>query len=268
MNNTEFAKESMDWLRFPVPVYNGEGFRLLMSKRLGGGQFYLEWDGTMLAPTFWRKRTAGRVKDGEREFGKSFAEALSEAATHFGVSYSTLHRIVRPPSPAAGAQSLGGVNAATFYRIRKASHPPDSEAFRRDLDSVVLGPKVGRLIREYLAYVERELDRLTAHRSVKHELLPPVHKQSKGKEVFRKDWLARQKFFGRAKELGAPATRARLGDLRVWDPIVGWKQMREGLSTREFSRILRAGYRREERLLRNEMQILRGAIMIAGRMKK
>jgi hypothetical protein len=237
-----------------------------MSQRLGSGQFYLEWDGTRLEALFWRKRTAERVAQGE-ECGTSFAEALTAAAEFFGISYSTLHRIVRPPEPAARTKPLQSLSAATFYKIRKARHP-SGESFRRSLDHVVLGPNVQRVVREYLAYVERELVRYKARRSSKHNIAPLKTKDHGDKP--RKEWLTRRDFWIRAARIGTPATRAQLADLRTYDPIVGWTRLRDAFSRKpltrnEQSRIVRAGYRREERLLRMEKRVLRAAVQAASR---
>lgn len=251
-----------EWLRFPLPIYDQEGLRILMSKRLGNGQFDLEWDGAQLGPVYWLKRTPERVAAGEEVFGTSFAEALSKAAAFFGVSYSSLHRMVRPLVRTRVGTPPRRLSAACFYRIRKVRHYPDTEAFRKQLDHVVMGPTVSRVVREYLAYIEREIDRFGIHRAQKHEM---IFRKYSPKGELRKEFLARQSFHKSCARLGAPATRAVLADRRIYDVIIGWQRMRNALLGSEQSRIVRAGYRRELQLLRNEMNVLRDAIKKAAK---
>jgi hypothetical protein len=250
-----------------------------MSRRLGCGQFLLEWDGDHLQALHWQKRTVEREREAdqlatsmrapgedlrtaraaalEAVCGTSFADALSEAASFFDVSYSTLHRLVRPPLPKR-SRALTHMRGTTFYKIRKARHP-DNEEFRKALDKAVLGPSVTRLLREYLAYVERELERYGVHRTGKHNIAPAKSRHADASRP-RKEWQAREAFWLRAKRLGAPATRAMLADRRTYDPIVGWNRLRNTLPNRDQTRIVRAGYRREERLLRAELRTLRAAM--------
>lgn len=252
-----------EWLGFPVSVADPGSLQRLVCEFIGGGEFprfFLQWDAVAgeLNALWHRKRTAKRLGEAE-ECGTSFSEALAEAADYFGISYSTLHRIVRPPK--RSGRNAVHVSAGTFYKLRKKLN---AEPFQRQLDVAVLGERGIRIVREYLAFIERETSRFQAHRhnEDRYSIFPRQEWKPRSARAPRKtpDWVARVTFWKQVSALGLPAPRARLGDLRVYDGVVGWSRLRCALKPKDTRRLVTAGYRRETRLVRAEARLLRESL--------
>jgi hypothetical protein len=108
---------------------------------------------------------------------------------------------------------------------------------------------------EYVAYLNREVDRLSVRRSGKH-----------GFSFSPEELNAVRDLDAVAKRLGAAAPRARLAVLRAADSFVGWRPLRERLTRAERTSALRAGLRRERNILRVEMRVLRDELEAARKL--
>ena len=153
--------------------------------------------------------------------------------TAWGISRSLLHRLLRG--------KLKGTTWRTLVRLG-AWLGTDGELLRH-----ALSQDARRRRTEYLGYLDREMARLRKGRPTKHNYT------FQGEGALE----AGESFATYARNRGLPATRAELANLRVVDPLVGWKRLRWSLLGREAElAIIRDGFRRERRLARQEAKIL------------
>ena len=241
--------ERLAWLQLPLPVYDPPGVARVLSNALIVREPRLVWDreAERLVTYYWRKaptRTGAKKSRGdpEADYGVSTTELLSGLAAKLGLSPSALYRLVTKP------KSLSWLTAR---RLKKAL---DEDEWR-ELQPRLLGPRVRRVLDEYVAYLNREVDRLSARRSGKHGLhfAPEELKAVRDLETV-------------AKRLGAAALRARLAVFRAADSFVGWRPLRESLTRPERSSMLQAGLRRERNILRVEMRVLRDELEAARKL--
>lgn len=260
------TREGLTWLKTPFRVHDPLGVQRVLASALEK-RYLIEWvprakRGKRLKAIWWRKRTPAAVAEakilvraGEYSSfseaiglicGTSLSQELERAARDLGLSVTTLRRLVR-----GEATSLSWIFAE---RLRKKLRPAEWS----QLEKVLLSPVARKVRDEYVAYIDREIDRLQAGRSEAHDVY-----------ITNEERRHRTSFERAAKSLGAPATRAPLAVLRVYDGFVGWSGLQEWLAT--YSRgatrkqLVSAAFRRERLLLRTEMRLFRQAA--AGRLR-
>ena len=161
-------------------------------------------------------------------------ELLQDVAGRTGVSRPTLHRLMH------------GVQKATSWRtLSRIEKWLRSEEEWRKILRCVLEPAEYRKRREYLAYVDRELERVQVMRHEKHTFFLSGPLQEAAADF--RDFV---------RNRGLPATRAELGIYRAVDPLVGWGKFRRALSQERKHALLKEALRRERGLVKEEARIL------------
>lgn len=256
------AQKAPTWLNTAFRVHDPIAVQRLICKALDRRLYYVEWvpanpRGKRLRALWWRKRTPAREAEARqlaRSDGISFAKALSNvcgtslsvelarAAKDFGLSATTLRRLVR-----GEARSLSWI----FHeRLRK--HLTAAEW--ASLERALLSPESRQLKNQYVAYIEREIRRFTSLRAAHTMIVVYSDPERRILDSFEQ----------KAKLLGAPAPRAKLAEFRVYDGLVRWEPLHGHLGTggqavlRRLP-LVRAGFRRELKLLTAEMALLRRA---------
>lgn len=176
-----------------------------------------------------------RRQEEELHRGISVSELLAATARQIGISYATLHRLTH-----------GSSKTIEWRTIWLVQNYLSDEHERKLILTYILKPETRRARREYEAYVVRELGRLTRKRYPKHDVLPGG--------AGRLLW---ERFQRAALQLGADGRRIRLGQIRVYDALIGWRRTWNGLRPEELKRLLRNGYLRELELIGVEHRQLR-----------
>jgi hypothetical protein len=260
---TGLNKASLDglsWLNTAFRVHDSLKVQRLLALALEQRYAALRWDprrpkGKRIQPALpWKKRTKKLLLAAELEInsfkelrypppiplGPSVSEVLETAASDFGLSTTTLRRLVR-----CEAKSLSWVFAE---RLRKQLTTDEWSK----LEKALLSPKA-RMIRDrYAESIDIEIDRLSEGRPDRRPGI--IYTKAERREL---DAFERQ-----AKLLGAPANRSSLAIWRVFGPLLMWRPLTESLrNVPAADRLIfvRHGLRRELWLLRREMQIFRRA---------
>ncbi len=254
------TRVALTWLTTAFRVHDPVGVQHVLGAALVR-RYKLEWDprrerGKRLRALWWRKRTPlatafaeELVRQGDQPTiekalhfvcGSSLSEELERAARDFQLSPTTLRRLVR-----GEAKSLSWIFAE---RLRKRLKRGEWEK----LEAALLSPAARKTRDGYAGYIERQIHRLTIGRSGDDAII-----------LTKEERVVRDSFERTAMLLGAPAPRAQLSALRVYDAFVGWGPLRETLGTYPTATarlpLVKQGFRRELTLLRIEMQLFRKA---------
>jgi hypothetical protein len=243
----------------PVEVADPAGLARAVCGILAKQSRLFEWDGRTLSSVHFRKLRKAKVRAGvvsavgrtraeveerlenaaweQARRGVSVSELLTMTAERIGIHRSTLYRLTQGSSHR--------IEWTTIWRLLEYVR---DEGDRKAILSYILTPEARRVRREYVAYVSRELQRLSAKRVGKHVMV-----------VFGAEKKLWQSFDKRALQLGADERRIRLGHLRVYDALIGWRRLRRGLQLGERVQLARDAYRRELEILRLERRELRRA---------
>jgi hypothetical protein len=162
------------------------------------------------------------------KYGQSKSEAIAQAAADLQISYSVLFRLIH------GQQST--MSWKVESQLRKAAGDDWSI-----LERFLLSSHDRRMRREYQALLLREITRYEQRRR-ERDIVFFLPAEARERESF-----ARQ-----AQLLGFPAPRQRLAELRVFDPIIAWRRLRENMSNQERLLLVRLGFKRERELLKLE----------------
>lgn len=250
------------YLNLALPLADKEAFRVVLCSRvLGVPRYNLIWDSdkrelealnhrrpTREAMAAIEQDVAALRKAGEMvtveqvadvEFGQSFSDALAAAARDLGVSPPTLRRLVK-----VSAKHGNSISWRLLRRLEAIFRERWPDVWR-ELELAALGTRGKRVLAEYDGYLRREMARYSAHRTEKHNLY-----------LSRDERREREAFVTEVKKLGGPEKRAILGDLRVFDPLVGWGPLRRAMPPGQRLLVVRRGYRRDRELLRREMAVL------------
>ena len=161
-------------------------------------------------------------------------EILEHVARQIGISRSQLHRLVN-----------GKLDGTSWRTVGKLERWVGEASIVTRLRRCVLGKDTARRRREYVAYLDREIERLRNHRAAKHDF--PFIGELRAEL---------EKFSSYAQDRGCPAPRLQLAMLRVVDPVIGWRRLWRSLQPDELLAIVRDGFRRERRLVKREMQVM------------
>ena len=96
-----------------------------------------------------------------------------------------------------------------------------------------------------MEYLNREIERFEKDPSDEHGYIPTGEIQTLVESLYTY-----------VRNLGLPAPRAKLAELRTLDPIIGWPRLRRALDKRTALEIVRDGLRRERRLVKLEARLL------------
>jgi hypothetical protein len=236
----------------PARIADPKGLRRLICRGLARRNQLFEWNGEKLTTVHYMKTAKAktqrpfvssvgrsrayveeqmsRLQEEEFHRGVSVSELLVATAQQIGISYATLHRITHGTSKT--------LDWRTIWLIQE--YLGDTRE-RKLVLMYALKPETRRARQEYQSYVRRELRRLRQKRYPKHNVIP-----------VGADRLLWDRFQSDALRLGADALRIRLGQIRVYDALIGWRRAWMGLGAEERKRLLRNGYNRELELIRIE----------------
>ncbi|MEX1187509.1 MAG: hypothetical protein WEA80_13060 [Gemmatimonadaceae bacterium] len=255
----------LTWLDTAFRVHDPLAVQRILCKALEQRPYCVEWNPRRpqkrrLQAVWWQKRTKAREAEARAEAratgrpflaviddfcGRSLCAELDRAAKDFGLSLTTLRRLVR-----GEAKSLSWIFAE---RLRKRLLPEEWAK----LEAALLSPTARKLLDGYVDYIAGEIKRYTTQ--------PPRHQFRLSLTTMERREVT--EFERKAKLLGAPATRARLASLRVWDAIVRWEPLCANLLANDAAavnsreRFVKAGFGRELAILRAEMRLFRGAAL-------
>ncbi len=207
------------------------------------------WEGQLLSLDWGQwppKHCRGRVHKPSPDRIEGKSEVMARLSEEIGFTRTTLLKISGQTFTRDGERIFFLTMTWAVYRLLQAWIRPD----RRDaLDRVALSPDTRRRRREYLAYLEREVGRLRARRTAKHDLAYDIDPAVQDEvEAFRQ--------FVQRK--GLPHGRVQLGQLRVFDPIIGWRRLRNALTADDsrdaLVRLVKQGYLRERELVKAEVR--------------
>jgi hypothetical protein len=240
----------------PVEIANSAGLANAICRALARQNPLFEWDGGRLSSVHFRKPhkskmrptfigVAGQTRaqiEAQREEaeweqsrrGVSVSELLTTTARQIGISYATLYRLTH--------RSSATVDWTTIWNLLRYLR---DEGDRKAILSCLLTPGARRVRQGYVAFVVRELRRLSRKRLGKHDVLMF--------DAERTLWVG---FQLDARRLGADARRIELSQLRVYDALIGWSRLRAGLEPAERARLAKSAYRRELEILRLERREL------------
>lgn len=260
------------WLNTPFRVHDPSGVQKVLASALAWPAYQLEWHPRAprrqkLQAVWWQKETKARrdaareaVRRGdfpayslalEAECGSSVSDEIERAASDFEMSSATMWRLLH-----GEAKSLSWKFAERLRKRLEKFHP----GVWPQLESVLLSPRARKIRDDYVNYIDEEIERFGANRSDAHTVYYTIAERKMIDEFKRKAVL-----------MGAPATRARLAELRVYDGIVAWPYLyedlaggRAGRESRRFREgVVRRGLRRELVLLGREMRLFRPMAAVA-----
>ena len=160
-------------------------------------------------------------------------EIVQDVADQIGISRSLLHRLLAGKRP--------NTTWRTLRKLEVWLRPANADALRR----FALTPDAQQRRKEYEDYLEREIERFEMDRTDQHDYLPTGEIDTLMKSL--RTYVL---------NLGLPAPRARLAELRTVDPLIGWPTLRRALDKRTELEIIRDGLRRERRLVKIEARLL------------
>lgn len=171
----------------------------------------------------------------ERRFpgwdGRGKSTVIEEVAEEIGISYTSLWRLVH-----------GEGEVFRWDVVRRLHRWLTSEEWRT-AERHLFSSQVRRKRREYLSYLNREIGRYRSRRNRQHDI------------TFSPAIRAIVDQFAR-KATAFPYTRVELAELRVFDPVFGWRGLRETLDENDILGLVKQGFNREATLLRKEAQYL------------
>lgn len=165
-------------------------------------------------------------------------EILDEVADALKVSRSTIRRLV------LGETQV--ISWAVVAGLQRWLEPHDVRA----LEQALFMKDARKNRREYVRYLKQQRHRLRSGHSRKHDFVFP-------RELDK----PRQRF--RDSDRHMDAWRLEVADLRVYEPIVGWRGLWEAMSADEKEQFAKLGYKREE-LLRSVEKRLAARAAVNG----
>lgn len=168
--------------------------------------------------------------------GPATVEGIREIAGEWGVSFSTLYRLLRAKSPS--------VSWNTLLRIKGHLEPGEAKG----LEEAALPPAVTRAFEAWYGYVQEEWARAvggTGSPDVERERLPARERR------------LLEEFENRVESRGLLPLRTWLAHRRVYRPLVPWEELRRAMPAAARLRIVALGWRREMALLTEEIRLLR-----------
>ena len=166
------------------------------------------------------------------KYGESKSEIISRAASDLEISYAVLFRLMH------------GQQNSMSWKVQTQIKRLTKNDWSR-LERFLLSKAVRRARREYDALILREVTRYQQKRRARDTVffLPG--------ELAERDRFARL-----AQDLGLPARRLALAELRVFDPIIAWRRLRFTLSEKDRLSLVKIGFKRERELLKLEQKEL------------
>ncbi len=207
------------------------------------------WEGQLLCLDWGElppKHCRGRVHKPSPDSLEGKSEVMARLSEEIGFTRTTLLKISGQTFTISGERTFPLTMTWAVYQLLQAWIRPD----RRDaLDRVALSPDTRRRRREYLAYLKREVARLRARRAARHDFAFDIDPAVRDEVELFRQFVQRK---------GLPHGRVQLGELRVFDPIIGWRRLRHTLTSDDsreaLVRLVKQGYLRERELVKAEVR--------------